>query len=105
VGAEGPSGGTPAGLLAHRGGDHVAVAVRNLTPGVVAVGFLDGSDPTSVEVLSEVPLGHKVALDDLGPGQPVIEYGERIGLTTQAVRKGEHVHVHNLRSAKWQAAS
>jgi (2R)-sulfolactate sulfo-lyase subunit alpha len=32
----------------------------------------------------------------------VIEYGVRIGVTRQPIQAGQHVHVHNIRSARWQ---
>ena len=35
-------------------------------------------------------------------GANVIEYAVRVGLTRGRVRRGELVHVHNLRSARWE---
>jgi (2R)-sulfolactate sulfo-lyase subunit alpha len=93
---------TAAGLLAHKEGDAVGVAVRDLTPGEVIVAYLDSGTRRPVPVNQDVPLGHKVALADVGEGAGVIEYGERIGLARQAISAGDHVHVHNLRSARWQ---
>ena len=40
--------------------------------------------------------GHKYALCDIAEGKDVIKYGMPIGLATQAIAKGEHVHTHNL---------
>jgi (2R)-sulfolactate sulfo-lyase subunit alpha len=82
----------------------VAVAVSDLNPGeTIQVRLLDGSPPVTVTVREAVPLGHKVALADLAPGQDVIEYGERIGRATQPIAIGGHVHVHNIKSARWSA--
>lgn len=92
-------------LLAHREGDAVAVAVHDLRPGEAVVGFLDSGGRREVAVRQEVPLGHKVALVDLREGSEVKEYGERIGLASKDISTGEHVHVHNLRSARWQPAA
>jgi (2R)-sulfolactate sulfo-lyase subunit alpha len=90
--------------IAHRKGDAVAVAVGDLSPGeTIQVRLLDGSPPVTVTVRDPVPLGHKVALTDLAAGQDVIEYGERIGRATQPITTGEHVHVHNIKSARWPA--
>lgn len=94
-----------AGLLAHKGGDAVAVAVRDLTAGEVQVAYLDDGGRQSVTVKQDVPLGHKVALVDIPEGAEVIEYGQRIGLARSAIAAGDYVHVHNLRSAKWQPTS
>ena len=44
-----------------------------------------------------VPFGHKVALRDMPCGAPVVKYGVAIGVATQAIVQGEHVHVHNCR--------
>ncbi len=51
-----------------------------------------------VTVAEEVPAGHKVALVELPAGAVVCKYGQPIGVTTAAVRAGEHVHTHNLAS-------
>jgi len=54
-----------------------------------------------LDIVDPVPLGHKVALRDIGSGEPVIEYGEAIGLATADIRVGQHVHVHNLKGQRW----
>lgn len=88
--------------LAHRRTDHVAVAVTDLAAGApVTVRVLEGGDPIATKAVEAVPLGHKIALTDLPQGADVIEYGERIARTTQPIRAGEHVHVHNIKSVRW----
>ena len=89
----------PPGFLAHRDGDAVAVAVRDLEPGLVEGGYLTGPD-ISVRLAEPVPLGHKLALADIAAGQDIIEYGQRVGIASKDIRKGDHVHVHNMRSAR-----
>jgi len=89
-------------FLAHKAGDFVAVAVRDVSPGEVLVAYLDGTDSETVEVTAEVPLGHKVALRDVPSGDDVIEYGVRTAIASADITRGEYVHVHNLRSARWQ---
>jgi len=42
--------------------------------------------------------GHKYARFDLAEGEDVIKYGLPIGRTTCAIRKGEHVHGHNMKT-------
>jgi (2R)-sulfolactate sulfo-lyase subunit alpha len=88
------------GFLAHRDGDLVGVAVRDLEPGPVAGGYLSGAASLSVRLTEPVPLGHKLALADIAAGQEVIEYGQRIGIATRDISRGQHVHVHNVRSAR-----
>lgn len=90
------------GFLAHDEGDLVAVAVRDLAPGIVEGGYLRGPSSVTVELLDEVPLGHKLALADIAAGQEVIEYGQRVAVATRDIPRGGYVHVHNVRSARWQ---
>lgn len=92
----------PPGFLAHHDGDVVAVAVRDLEPGPTRGGYLRGPSSVTVELLDGVPLGHKLALTDIAAGQDVIEYGQRVGIATKDIAKGSYVHVHNVRSARWQ---
>lgn len=88
--------------LAHRGTDDVAVAVSDLQPGEeLVIQSLDGGKAHKVKVLEAVPLGHKIALRDLPEGHVVIEYGEKVGRMTQSVKKGGYVHVHNIRTLRW----
>ena len=48
-----------------------------------------------------VPIGHKVALTDLAAGDTVIKYGQDIGRMVGPAARGEHVHVHNLKTKRW----
>jgi (2R)-sulfolactate sulfo-lyase subunit alpha len=48
-----------------------------------------------------IPIGHKVALADIRKGDTVIKYGEDIGKAVADIGKGEHVHVHNLKTKRW----
>jgi (2R)-sulfolactate sulfo-lyase subunit alpha len=92
----------PPDFLAHHDGDVVAVAVRDLSPGPAEGKYLRGPASVSVQVLDDVPLGHKLALTDIGEGQDIIEYGQRVGIATRDIPRGGYVHVHNVRSARWQ---
>lgn len=88
--------------LAHKSTDDVAVAVSELKAGeTLTIEALDGGRPHEVKVLEAIPLGHKIALRDLPEGHVVIEYGEKIGRMTRAVKKGGYVHTHNIRTLRW----
>ncbi len=89
-------------FLVHNEGDHVAVAVQDVEPGRVRAVYMDSDREVELEALEAIPLGHKVALADLGADADVIEYEVRVGLTRQPIKKGRLVHTHNLRSARWQ---
>ncbi len=43
-----------------------------------------------------VPRGHKIATQAIAAGAKVLRYGQIIGVATQPIAAGEHVHVHNL---------
>lgn len=42
--------------------------------------------------------GHKYAVKDIADGEKVIKYGCAIGIATTDIKKGEHVHSHNLQT-------
>jgi len=88
-------------FLAHRRGDDVAIAVRDVPAGTSTVVYLDSGAKEGNVAVEAIRLGHKVALRDLEEGDDVIEYGATIGITSTRVRAGELVHVHNLRSGRW----
>lgn len=50
----------------------------------------------NVEVNLET--GHKRAVRDIKKGENIIKYGSPIGHATCDIRKGEHVHTHNLKT-------
>ena len=53
------------------------------------------NDRDNVEIRED---GHKYALRDIAEGENVVKYGMPIGHATCAIRKGEHVHVHNVKT-------
>lgn len=53
-----------------------------------------------VKAISSIPYGHKVAIREIRKGQSVTKYGEEIGLAVADIRIGDHVHVHNMESAR-----
>jgi len=73
--------------------DNVGVALVRIPTGAT-LRLEDGS----LLPCQEVPAGHKLALVDLPEKALVIKYGQVIGETTRPVQRGEHVHLHNLRS-------
>ena len=52
-------------------------------------------------VKHDVPIGHKVALVDIKKGDTIWKYGEDIGKAVANVGKGEHLHVHNMKTKRW----
>ncbi|MBE3072367.1 MAG: UxaA family hydrolase [Acidobacteria bacterium] len=62
---------------------------------------LDTDETPTLRALDAAPFGHKIALVALARGETIIEYGMEIGQATAAIRKGCHVHVHNVTSKRW----
>jgi (2R)-sulfolactate sulfo-lyase subunit alpha len=90
-------------FLVHEDGDSVGVIViEGVKAGTELTGWIMREDRTvTVKVLNDIPIGHKVALANLAVGKGVIKYGVDIGKVVAAVKKGEHVHVHNLKTRRW----
>jgi len=90
-------------VLAHSPKDNVAVVVvEELTAGTEALGVItENNDTFRIAVKQDIPIGHKVALADFKNGDTAIKYGQDIGRFVQGVKKGEHVHVHNLKTKRW----
>ena len=90
-------------LLVHDKADNVGVVVvENLTAGTDMLCRVTEDNSTfRLTVLDDVPIGHKVALKDLSEGDTAIKYGEDIGRMVGAATKGQHVHVHNLKTKRW----
>jgi (2R)-sulfolactate sulfo-lyase subunit alpha len=90
-------------FVVHEEGDGVGVVV---VEGVKAGQELDGwimEDDKDIKVTArnDIPIGHKLALQDYREGDTVIKYGVDIGKVVQPIRKGEHLHVHNVKTKRW----
>jgi len=90
-------------VLVHDRRDNVGVVVvENLTAGANLLCVVTEDDSEfRCALQQDVPLGHKVALRDLSPGDAVIKYGQDIGRVVAVIRRGEHVHTHNLKTKRW----
>ena len=73
--------------------DNVAIARRTLTTGMI---ILFGDE--RITLPSDVPVGHKLARMSITAGQPVRRWGFSIGSATIDIQRGEHVHLHNMKS-------
>jgi len=51
-----------------------------------------------VTLLDDIPANHKLAPTDIKSGEPIVKYGLNIGRASCDIRKGQHVHVHNIES-------
>ncbi|HSV80609.1 MAG TPA: altronate dehydratase family protein [Ramlibacter sp.] len=69
--------------------DDVVIARRQLVSGATLA-------EEQLQVAGLIPPGHKLAVRDIAAGAPVRRYGQIIGFASQPIRRGQHVHVHNL---------
>ena len=90
-------------LLVHDHEDNVGVVVvEGLKSGTKMLCCVTSDNSTfELEACADVPIGHKVALNDLKEGDTATKYGEDIGKFIANVEKGGHVHVHNLKTKRW----
>jgi len=89
-------------FLIHEAKDTVGVATEDLKAGQTVKGlWMDSQETMEMKSLMDIPLGHKIALSDLKTGNGVIKYGQDIGKVVADIKKGEHVHIHNLKTRRW----
>ena len=69
--------------------DSVAVALKPLNK---------GEKYENVTLIDDIPQGHKFSLIDIKENEPIIKYGYPIGYSKCFIKKGSHVHVHNIRT-------
>lgn len=77
-------------------GDDIAVAVSDGTSGQECLIQNSNGTTLTLSLKGDVPLGHKLAVRDIAAGETVTKYGQPIGVATQAISTGAHVHTHNL---------
>ncbi len=90
-------------LLVHEHDDNVGVVVvEGLTAGTDMLCCVTHDNSTfRLTSGSDVPIGHKIALQDLKEGDTATKYGEDIGKIIADIPKGGHVHTHNCKTKRW----
>src|SRR4051812_34275968 len=101
-----PASGTEPAMIhfvVHEEGDGVGVVVvEGVKAGQELSGWIMEDDKDiRVTARNDIPIGHKLALRDYREGDTVIKYGVDIGKVVQPIRKGEHLHVHNVKTKRW----
>ncbi|GLK72424.1 altronate dehydratase [Ancylobacter dichloromethanicus] len=67
--------------------DNVVVAVEAIEP---------GSQVAGVVARERIPRGHKMARSRIVSGQPLVKFGQPIGVALADIAPGDWVHVHNV---------
>ena len=90
-------------FIVHDKADTVGVVVvEDVQPGKKLTGWIMETDETiNLMSLDAVPLGHKIAIRPINPGDTVLKYGHDVGRAVAAIAQGRHVHVHNLKTKRW----
>ncbi len=71
--------------------DNICVATRLLPQNEeIAAG------PYTVRPTGDIRLGHKIAVQAIARGEPVLKFGQVIGFATADIEPGDWVHTHNL---------
>jgi len=74
--------------------DNVVVALMEITKGKsVTVGDI------TVVAIESIPAGHKMAICEIPEGGEVVKYGFCIGNAKEAVKAGQWIHTHNVKTA------
>ncbi len=68
--------------------DNVAVAPMNIP--------LGSNINSNLRAETKIPFGHKISLEDINKGELIYKYGQIIGIATEKIKMGSHVHSHNL---------
>jgi (2R)-sulfolactate sulfo-lyase subunit alpha len=87
----------------HEEGDDVGVVVvEGIKAGQELTGWImEQNKDVKVVAGNDIPIGHKVALTSHAAGDTLIKYGIDIGKVVAPIKRGDHVHVHNLKTKRW----
>lgn len=90
-------------FVLHDAKDTVAVVVtEGVKAGMTLNGWImDEDKPAQVVARQDIPIGHKIALKDMNPGDTVLKYGIDVGKVVAPIKAGEHAHVHNIKTNRW----
>ena len=88
------SGETDPRLLLLDAADNVLVTMTRLIAGETLI-----VEAERLTITTDLGLGHKIARRAIAVGEPIVKYGAPIGVATDRIPPGAHVHVHNVRSA------
>jgi hypothetical protein len=80
--------------------DNVATVTTNVEIGDdIEVLSPVGKVILTIKPIEAIMLGHKIALKQFKKGEPIIKYGEVIGIASEPIRVGIWVHTQNVESS------
>jgi len=90
-------------FLVHETKDSVGVVVvEGVKRGQMLTGWVMKNNKTiKMKCINAIPIGHKIALAPIHKDDTVVKYGHDIGKCVAGIKKGGHVHTHNLKTKRW----
>jgi len=90
-------------FVLHDARDTVAVVVvEGVKAGMALNGWIMDEDrEILIHARQDIPIGHKVALKDMNPGDTVYKYGIDMGRVVAPIAAGAHAHVQNIKTKRW----
>ena len=90
-------------IIIHNDKDNVGVVVIDSTikNQEYSCWIMESNKTVKIQSINNIPLGHKIALKDFKEGDTILKYGHDIGKVVASIKKGDHVHVHNVKTKKW----
>lgn len=90
-------------FIVHDEADTVGViVVEGVTQDMELDGWVMENDTRITRTaMSDIPLGHKIALGEIKSGDTIIKYGHDIGKAIADIPVGGHAHVQNVKTKKW----
>ncbi|MDY6064941.1 MAG: UxaA family hydrolase [Finegoldia sp.] len=77
--------------------DNVVTVVNEIKEGDI-VKYLDNMEVKELLAQDNIPMYHKIAVEDIKKDEDIVKYGENIGRASTDIKKGSHVHVHNVKA-------
>ena len=90
-------------IIIHDDKDNVGVVVIDLTKKdqEYSCWIMESDKTVKIQSINNISLGHKIALKDFKEGDTILKYSHDIGKVVASIKKGDHVHVHNVKTKKW----
>jgi len=80
--------------------DNVAIAIDDIISGENLTVNIQGTKNYHFKSRDNINFGHKIAFLEIKKNEEIIKCGEVIGIATQLIHQGDHVHIHNVKSKR-----
>lgn len=80
--------------------DNIAVAIEKISKGSDVDCKMKDGTTIKINARDDIQIYHKIAIKDVSKDSKVVKYGQYIGIAADEIKKGEHVHEHNVISKR-----